>query len=126
MKGDLDVLRLRADIAWSAGQWEESAEAFQDLIIVENISLTRPVTEYQGNLVLNRSIALNLAGNRVAIANLRERYGDVMEQSDRAKLFDLVTRPRQLGLLGNRESVMSLMSEVDLFGDFLKSYHEAK
>lgn len=126
MKNDMDVLRLRADVAWNAGQWEESAESFQDLIIVENISLTRPVNEYQGNLILNRAIALNLAGNRVAISNLRERYGDLMEQSDRAKLFDLVTRPRQLGLLGNRDSVLSLMSEVDLFGDFLKSYHEAK
>ena len=121
---DQDVIRLRADIAWNAGLWEEAAEAFQGLIIAENVSQTRPPNEYQTNLILNRSIALNLAGNRVAIANLRERYGDLMAQSDKARLFDLVTRPRQLGLLANKDSVTSLISEVDLFGDFLESYRD--
>ncbi len=123
-KDDLDVSRLRADVAWNAGQWEEAGEAFQDLIVAENISLSRPMNDYQTNLVLNRSIALNLAGNRVALANLRERYGDLMTQTEKARLFNLITRPRQLGLLGNRESVTSLISEVDLFGDFLDNYRK--
>ncbi len=122
MDEDQDLIRLRADIAWNSSQWEEAAEAFQDLIVEENISSTRPMNEYQANLVLNRSIALNLAGNRVGLANLKERYGDLMMQSDKARLFDLVTRPRKLGMLGNKESVSSLISEVDLFGEFLESY----
>ena len=119
-----DVLRLRADIAWNANQWDEAAEAFQDLIIAEDISLTRPTTDYQTNLILNRAIALNLSGNRVAISNLRERYSDLMMQTEKAKLFDLVTRPRKIGMLGNDTSITSLISEVDLFGEFLETYRK--
>ena len=91
---------------------------------MENISLTRPVTDAQRDLIMNRAIALNLAGNRVALANLRERYDDTMQQTEKARMFELVTRPRQMGLLGSRDSVESLMSEVDLFGDFLENYRK--
>ncbi len=122
MPKDPIVSRLRADVAWTAGDWEEAADAFQDLILAENISGTRPLTAYQTDLILNRAIALNLANNRVALANVRERFDDMMKQSEKAQLFDVVTRPRQLGLMGSRENVTSLMSEVDMFKDFLDSY----
>ena len=126
MGSDLDVARLKADIAWGGKKWADAATAFQDIISDENISLTRPLTEYQANLILNRSIALNLAGNRLALTNLRERYGDLMLQTEKSRLFDLVTRPRQLGLLGSRDSVSSLISEVDMFGEFLDNYRKMK
>lgn len=118
------VSRIQADMAWQAGRWDDAAQAIQDLIIMENISLTRPVTDAQRDLIMNRAIALNLAGNRVALANLRERYDDTMQQTEKARMFELVTRPRQMGLLGSRDSVESLMSEVDLFGDFLENYRK--
>lgn len=126
LEKDGDVMRLLADIAWNAGRWDDAAAAFQDLINSENITRNRPMNDYQNNLVLNRAIALNLSGNRVSLANLRERYGDLMMQSDKARLFDLVTRPRQLGVLGSRESVTNLISEVDMFGEFLESYRKIK
>ncbi len=116
------LARLRADIAWNGGLWNDAAHAFQDLISFENISKTRPMEEYQENLILNRSIALNLSGNRTALAELRNKYGDLMKQSEKARIFEMVTRPRQLGLLEDRDSVMSLISEVDLFGGFLENY----
>lgn len=120
------VSRLRTDVAWNAGRWDEAADAFQDLILSEDISLKRPLTEYQRDLILNRAIALNLSGNRVGLANLRERFGNSMKQTEKHQFFDVVTRPRQLGLIGSRERVMSLISEVDLFKDFLESYKKSK
>jgi len=125
MSNDKDVNRLRADIAWNAGQWGQAASAFADLITEENISLTRPPSDYQSNLIINEAIALNLSGNRSDLDKLRERYGDVMAQSEKAKIFDLVTRPRQLGMLADKDSIGSLISEVDLFGDFLENYRKA-
>lgn len=122
MDTDPIVSRLRADVAWNSGDWEGAADAFQDLILAENISGRRPLTAYQTDLILNRAIALNLANNRVALANLRERFDESMKQSAKAQLFDVVTRPRQLGMMGSRENVTSLMSEVDMFKDFLDSY----
>jgi len=121
---DTNIARLKADMAWGAGRWDDAADALQDLIVAENISLTRPVNDAQRDLIMNRGIALNLASNRVGLANLRERFGDAMKQTDKARMFELVTRPRQMGLLGSRDSVESLMSEVDLFGDFLESYRK--
>lgn len=117
-----DVNRLRADIAWNAGQWGPAATAFGNLIAGQNISLTRPADEYETNLIINQAIALNLSGNRTGLSSLRERYQDLMTQTDKAKIFDLVTRPRQLGVLNNDSSVRSLISEVDLFGEFLENY----
>ena len=124
IKNDPIAPRLRADVAWNAGRWDEAADALNDLILEEDISPSRPLTSYQTDLILNRAIALNLSNNRVALANLRERFGDAMKQTEKAQLFEVVTRPRQLGLLGNRESVSSLISEVDLFGDFLDTYRK--
>jgi predicted negative regulator of RcsB-dependent stress response len=121
-----DVNRLRADIAWNAGRWGQAAQAFSNLIAGEKISLTRPANDYQTNLIINRAIALNLSGDRTALSELRKSYQDLMTQTPKAKIFDLVTRPRQLGMLENKDSVTSLISEVDLFGEFLENYKTSK
>jgi hypothetical protein len=119
---DPEVLRLRADIAWNGEVWDEAAKAFGQLIDNESISKTRPPNDYQTTLILNRAIALNLSNNRTALDALRNSYSDLMAQSEKARLFDVISRPRQLGMLADRESVGSLISEVDLFGEFLESY----
>lgn len=126
MEKDTIVSRLRADVSWNAGNWEVAADAFQDLLAAEDTSPHRPLTAYQTDLILNRGIALNLSGNRAALANLRERFADGMKQSEKAQLFDVVSRPRQLGLIGSRENVTSLISEVDMFKDFLDTYKGEK
>lgn len=117
-----DVNRLRADIAWQAGLWEDAAEALQDLILDQAIDPARPLTEKQADLILNRAVALNLSGNRVALANMRQRYEDAMKKTARARLFDVVTRPRQSTVLADRQTLESLVSEVDIFKDFLETY----
>lgn len=119
---DLDVMRLRADIAWNSSRWSDAASAFKELIEAENVSRTRPMNDYQIGLVLNRAIALNLSGNRTALSAHKNIYDDLMKQTDKARIFDLVTRERQIALGGNEEAVSSLISEVDLFGDFLENY----
>ncbi len=121
-KNDLDVVKLRADISWNASRWRDAAAAFNDLIGAENISLTRPMTDYQERLVLNRAIALNLSGDRATLSSHRNRFNDLMLQSSKRQIFDMVTRPRQIALGNDQESVSSLISEVDLFGDFLENY----
>ena len=126
---DLDRLpsvnRLMADIAWSAGYWDDAAEALEDVILDENISLTRPLSDQDAGLFLNRAVALNLASDRVGLANIREKYSDVMAQTDKARLFEVVTRPRQSAALADRQTLASIVSEVDLFGAFLESYKTA-
>ncbi len=120
-----DVHMLRADIAWQAGLWEDAAEALQDLIIDEGLDLNRPLNQKQADLILNRVVALNLSGNRVALANMRSKYGPAMEKTNRSRLFDVVTRPRKVSTLADRETISSIVGEVDLFKDFLEGYKQA-
>ncbi len=113
---------LRSDIAWTAGYWDDAAEALDDVISNENISMTRPLEGYHATLILQRAVALNLAGDRIALANLREKFGDLMKQTEKAKVFEVITRPRQNAALADRDTILSVVSEVDLFEDFLESY----
>jgi predicted negative regulator of RcsB-dependent stress response len=122
MRLDPDVNRLRADIAWSAGKWEEAAVALNDLLVTEDISSRRPLTAYQADLILNRGIALNLSGNRVALANLRDRYNGQMKETDKGQVFEVVTRPRRPDMIGSRESIERMISEIDFFQGFLDGY----
>jgi len=113
--------RLRADIAWTAGYWDDAASALGDVIIDQNISLTRPLSEDHTTLILHRAISLNLASDRIGLANMREKYSDSMAQTKRARIFEVITRPRQNAALADRETLLGIVSEVDLFSDFLES-----
>lgn len=116
-----DINALRADISWNAGMWDDAADALRDLILDESIDVARPLTQKQADLILNRAVALNLAGDRVELSNMRTRYGEAMGKSSRSKMFDVVTRART-GNMSERDSIAALVSEVDMFKDFLDSY----
>ena len=117
-----DVDNLRADIAWHAAYWDEASDALQNVILDRNISLTRPPSTENAALILQRAVALNLSGDRVGLAVLREKYKDVMAQTDKAHIFEVITRPRESAALADRDTLMGIVSEVDLFKDFLNNY----
>lgn len=119
-----DVNRLRADIAWQSGFWDDASYALEDVILDENISLTRPLIDEHAMLILQRAVAQNLSGDRIGLANLREKYGEALSQTNKARLFDVVTRPRQTTGLADRDTLLSTVAEIDLFGDFLNSYRD--
>ncbi len=124
MPPDEDVNRLRVDIAWGVANWDEAAQAMQDIILDEDIPPRGPIKPDQATLILNRAVALNLADNRVALANMRERFGQAMNATDKGKLFDVVTRPRQNSVLADRETLTGIVSEVDMFKGFLETVRE--
>ena len=120
-----DVHRLRADIAWQAGYWDEAAASLNDVLIDENLVPDSALTEEQASLILNRSIALSLDNDRIALANMREKYlSPIAKSGFKANQFEVITRPRGSSALADRETLMSAVSEVDLFKDFLESYRK--
>ncbi len=119
---DKNVNRLKADISWQAGYWEEAAYAIDNIIMEENISDDRPLSKDQQELILNRAIALNLADDRIALANMRKKFIDAMSKTDKAHQFEVITRSRNSTTLADRETLLSIVSEVDLFKKFLDSY----
>ncbi|MCF8496093.1 MAG: hypothetical protein K9G62_05420 [Alphaproteobacteria bacterium] len=119
-----DVHRLRADIAWNAGYWDDAANALGEVILDRNLTLTRPPGDADAGLILNRAVALNLANDRIGLAEMREKYSDLMTQTPKAQAFEIVTRPRRSSALADRETLMNIVAETDLFEGFLKSYKE--
>lgn len=120
-----DVSRLEADIAWKSGRWYEAADALRDLILAETFPEDGTLTPEQAQMLMNYAITLNLSSGRVALANLRERFLDKMQKTEKGSMFEVVTRPRQDGVLADRETINSMMGETEIFGDFLKSYRAA-
>jgi tetratricopeptide (TPR) repeat protein len=125
MEATPDVNKLKADVAWNAGYWDDAAEFLEQVIYDRNPSLTRPLEAPDAALILNRAVALSLSNNRVGLANMREKYSDAMAQTEKAKIFEVITRPRQSAALADRETLMGIVSEVDLFGNFLENYRAA-
>jgi len=122
----LDILKLRSEIAWKAKRWQDAADALEQLILAENISLTRPLNEYQADLIMNWAVSLYLADNRYVLANLRERYGDAMLQTSKAKKFEVITRPRQSSLLTDKDTVNSIINEIEIFKGFSDTVQPSK
>ena len=60
--------------------------------------------------------------NRVALANLRERYNAQMKDTAKGQMFEIVTRPRRPDMIGSRQAIDSMISEIDLFKGFLDGY----
>lgn len=121
---DPRLSRLKANVAWKAQYWDIAADALNDVILQEDISLSEPMTAEQTEIILNRAIALNLDGDRIELANMREKYSALLLETnkDKARQFEVITRPRRSGILQNTDALLSAVSEVDLFKEFLESY----
>lgn len=117
-----EISLLRADIAWRAGLWADAGIAFKNLILDEDMDLMVPLNARQARLILNRAVALNLAGDRVELTNMRKKYGKAMEKTPQATLFEVVTRPRKTNIVTNADTIKALVDEVDMFQDFLKTF----
>ena len=126
LPADKTTARLKADIAWKNQRWRDAADGLQSLIDVEQIRPDQPLTPDQTDLVLNYGIALNLAGDRVGLGTLRDRYSKQMGQTPKAELFDVVTLPRRFGLIRSRDTIAETINNVDLFKGFLESYRKVE
>ncbi len=118
------VNSLKADIAWKAKYWKQSAEALNAVIIDENIAPDAKLTDKQAALILNRAIALSLNDELVSLANMRAKYLEQMKTTNKAEQFNTITRPRRGGALADRETILSAVEEVELFKEFLDSYRQ--
>lgn len=122
LSDDVDVLRARADIAWQTGRWSDAATALERSLAMNPVEAHKPPTLVQAELIRNLVVATNLSGDRGRLAQLRDEYIVPMQQTDLFKEFDVVTRERQTPTLADRDSLNKLVSEVDMFGNFLNSY----
>ena len=114
---------LRVDIAWRDQRWDDAAVALEK-VIGDPPEAGTALDKSQAALVLNRAIALALAGDGVRLDALRSAFGPAMANTDEAHAFAVLTRPDQGGTQIDLASIKARVNEVDVFQSFLKEFHQ--
>ncbi len=112
---------LRVDIAWRGQKWDAAALALNK-VVGPPPAPGQALDPNASQLVLNRAVALALAGDGTALGILRKDFEGAMKGGPNEDAFRVLTRPEQaLGLI-DVSTIRSRVAEVDLFQKFLKNY----
>jgi tetratricopeptide (TPR) repeat protein len=115
----IDVLSLRIDTAWAGGEWVAAADNLNKIIEREGLSQKSELTDREAKMILNQAVALQLSGQDSELQKFANYYDEVMDKTALRKTFKVVTRPINIGGLADRETLLDMTSEVDLFPGFL-------
>lgn len=116
---------LRVNIAWHDQKWDEAARAL-DKVIEPPPAGGKPLDRTMSQLVVNRAIALSLAGDSAALEAMRSRFGAAMANTPDADAFRVLTRPEQaLGRI-DFASIRARVAEVNVFQKFLHQMNQGK
>jgi tetratricopeptide (TPR) repeat protein len=116
-----DVIRLRIDTAWRTGKWVAVTDNLSKLLARENITPASPPSAEQTQLILNQAVALSLSDQYDALQRFAARYDTAMKQTPVYRTFQVVTRPQNISSLADRETLLDVASEVDLFEGVLEN-----
>lgn len=82
----------RADMLWQLGEWQGAADALGALLgPADATTVPDKLDAKRAGLVLNRAIALTLAGDRPTLQALAAEYGQAMAETSAAEPFKLLT-----------------------------------
>lgn len=114
-----EAKRLRADVLWRARRWTAAAQAIEDMLPANPPPSLEPET---ADMVVNAAVAYKLGNNSDGINNLRQRFGSAIAATPQANAFGVITRGGGQTALGDRETILKIAGEVDMFKGFLKGY----
>jgi hypothetical protein len=115
-----DVIRLRIDTAWRTGEWVAVTDNLSKLLARQDISAANPPDAEQAQLILNQAVALSLSDQYDALQRFASRYDAAMKQTALYKQFLVVTRPQNISNLADRDTLLDVTAEVDLFDGVLE------
>ena len=113
-----DALRLMADIYWRTQKWRQAATTIERLLPEPGADLD----DNAAQLVVNAAVALKLGDDRDALQNLKDRYLPAVARTKMAQTFNVITRKPGVSTLADRETMMKIAGEVDMFKGFLDDY----
>lgn len=117
--GSRNAKRLKADVLWRAGRWNDAALTIETLLPPATAAR---LEEEDAALVVNAAVAWKLAGNADSLKKIREKYAATMAATKLAQTFGVVTRDGGASALADRETMLRISGEVDMFKGFLDSY----
>ncbi|CAK0757806.1 TPR_REGION domain-containing protein [Azospirillaceae bacterium] len=113
---------LRVEIAWRSQRWFDAAGALAKVIgppPSKGVKLSAETAQ----LVLNRAVAMALAGDVTGVEQIRSEFAVAMAETAYGPAFRVLTSPEQVGGgSADLASIKSRVAEVDAFQNFLKSY----
>lgn len=113
--------QLRAEIYWRSQNWSAAANAIAEMVPGPDRNLS--LDDGDARLILDWATALTLAGDDRTATRVRQRYLVAMEQTPFADAFDLITTPREAGLVDYR-TVRNQIEQAEDFQSFLVDYEE--
>ncbi|MBY6261588.1 tetratricopeptide repeat protein [Azospirillum sp. 412522] len=116
---------LRVDIAWKGQKWDAAALALNK-VIGPPAPGGKPLDPNMSQLVLNRAVALALAGDGNGLNLLKKDFEGSMKGGPNEDAFRILTRPEQAMGLIDVGTIRSRVAEVDMFKKFLKQYRGGK
>ncbi|KAA0583179.1 tetratricopeptide repeat protein [Azospirillum sp. B21] len=116
---------LRVDIAWRGQKWDAAALALNK-VIGPPPGPGKPLDPNMSQLVLNRAVALALAGDGNGLNLLKKDFEGSMKGGPNEDAFRILTRPEQAMGLIDVGTIRSRVAEVDMFKKFLKEYRGGK
>lgn len=120
----LDTLaarQLKADVFWRAGRWAGAAAAIETMLPASGDAL-KPEN---ADMVVNAAVAYKLGGDRQGLRSLKSRFEADMSKTNLRDIFGVVTRESSRTDLSDRDTLLQIAGEVDMFKGFLESYHAA-
>ena len=113
--------QLRAEIYWRSENWAAAANAIADMVPTAERGMA--LNDTDARLILDWATALTLAGDDRTATRIRQRYLAAMEQTPFADAFDLITTPRERGLVDYR-TVRQQIEQAENFQSFLVEYED--
>lgn len=114
-----EARHLKADILWHAGKWAEAASAIEDLL---PRPLPKELNDEDAQLIVNLAVARKLSGDKDALKSVQGQYGGIMATTKQATTFGVITRDGGESVLSDRDTVLKIAGEVDMFKGFLDAY----
>lgn len=118
VKPQKDSISLAVDTAWGAQNWGRAGNEIARLLATTDLK-TDVLDDEQIGLILNYAVALKLDGQTENLARLRAKYLPMVPKGNKRNQFEVITRPSKEVTLADRETLLNIASEVDLFQSFL-------
>lgn len=116
-----DAKRLKADVLWRARKWAQAAEAIEALLPKNPAAIDNETAR----LAVNAAVAWKLAGDAGRLQDIRARYQKAVSATPLGPTFGVVTRDGGDVSLADRDTILKIAGEVDMFKGFLDSYKSA-
>lgn len=112
---------LRVDIAWKNRNWKGAEQALAR-VIGDPPADDGSLAPQAASLVIDRAVALALAGDRPGLDAIRDQFGAAMAETEQAAAFAVLTREDQSIGPFDLETIRNRVAEVDVFQSFLRAF----